>query len=83
MSLRDAVNSCDQLTSCDCARRSSCQPTNDLLVIKVLDSLVVRESDECLEDRGCLICIWNSVKIVSEFLSPDISFYLLFSHNSS
>ena len=45
MSLRDAVNSCDQLTYCDCARRSLCQPTNDLLIIKVLDSLVVRASD--------------------------------------
>ena len=41
MSLRDAVNPCDQLTYYDCAMRSLCQPTNDLF----LGSSVVRACD--------------------------------------
>ena len=55
--LRDCTmqfsNTCVHLRLCDCTMQWLCQPTNDLLITRVLSSSVVRASDCCLEGCGC------------------------------
>ena len=50
--LQNVVIPCVYVTYCDCAMRSLCRSTNDLLITGVLSSSVVIASDECLKGRG-------------------------------
>ena len=64
-------NTCVHLRLCDCTMQWLCQPTNDLLITRVLSSSVVRASDCCLEGCGCnshlelrIFCVLLSTHVI-------------------